>query len=71
MVDTSFCIFFPEYGAGDKGEAGKKGSGRLLQNGSQYLASKLGYSCDKILNYYYKNSSYSDGKIKYVTYGDV
>lgn len=71
MVNSAAQIFFPEYGAGSKGVAGTKGSGRLLQWGSQYLASEKGYNCKEILNYYYKGSPYSSGKLMYIGYGEA
>lgn len=54
VVSSDGALFFPEYGAGTKGEAGTKGTGRLLQWGSQYLAAQKGYTYKQILNYYLK-----------------
>lgn len=67
-VNSNECIFFPEYGAGTKGVAGIKGSGRLLQWGSQYLAESKGYTTKQILNYYYSGSPCSASSLKIVEY---
>lgn len=71
VVSSDGALFFPEYGAGTKGVAGTKGTGRLLQWGSQYLASEKGYTCKQILNYYYKGSPCSKESISFITYGNV
>lgn len=60
MVNSDNKVFFPEYGKGTSG------SGRVLQYGTQYLASKKGYSTREILNYYYKDSDCSSDGIKFV-----
>ncbi|BCK00762.1 hypothetical protein [Anaerocolumna chitinilytica] len=66
LVNKDNKLFFPEYGAGTSGTAGSQGTGRLLQWGSQYLAQQ-GYTYYYILNYYYKESSYSpNGEVKTV-----
>ena len=67
-VNSDSCIFFPEYGAGTKGVAGTKASGRLLQWGSQYLAGTKGYTTKQILNYYYSGSSCSKSSLKFIKY---
>ena len=66
MVNSDNKVFFPEYGRGTSGQPGTSGSGRVLQYGTQYLASKKGYSTREILNYYYKDSDWSSDGIKFV-----
>lgn len=63
MANSSGKLFFPRYEAGQSGEAGSQSSGRLQQYGSQFLANSKGYSCKKILNYYYSGSEYSSGDV--------
>lgn len=71
VVNSEDKIFFPEYGAGTKGKAGTKSSGRLLQWGSQYLAQNNDYTYKQILNYYYKGSACSKGSLKYINIASV
>lgn len=40
-----------------------KNSGRLRQNGSNYLASTKSYTYTEILHYYYDNSSYNNPSV--------
>jgi hypothetical protein len=67
MVNSTNHVFYGEYGAGSPGSAGTSGTGRLLQYGSQYLASSKSYTYSQILDYYYKGSAYSSGNIKFVS----
>lgn len=67
VVNSSNKIFYPEYGQGVLNDPGTSSSGRLLQYGSQYLASSKGYSAYAILNYYYGASDCSSGNIQLVT----
>lgn len=68
MADSTNKLFFPEYAAGTEGSAGTQSGGQLKQWGSQYLASKKGYNCGQILNYYYKGSAYSSGYLAFFEY---
>lgn len=53
---------FTSYFAGSSDTAGKN-SGRLRQNGSNYLASTKSYTYTEILHYYYDNSSYNNPSV--------
>lgn len=68
MANSEGNIFYPQYAAGEEGDAGIKGCGQLKQWGSQYLASKKGYTYKDILNYYYEGSIFSDGKVRFFAY---
>ncbi|WP_257140282.1 MULTISPECIES: hypothetical protein [Bacillus cereus group] len=48
-------LFLTEYRAGAVGNAGIKASGRVSQNGSNYLAN-IGWLPYEILKYYYNDS---------------
>lgn len=50
------------YFAGSSNTDGKN-SGRLRQNGSNYLASTKSYTYTEILHYYYDNSSYNNPSV--------
>ncbi len=58
---TGSKLFFTSYFAGNNDNSGE-GSGRLRQNGSNYLANS-GYSWREILHYYYDNSSYNNPNV--------
>lgn len=58
---TGSKLFFTSYFAGNNDNSGA-GSGRLRQNGSNYLANS-GYSWRDILHYYYDNSSYNNPNV--------
>ena len=60
--DTGGKVFYASYFAGSANTTGK-GTGRLRQNGSNYLADSLGYSWKDILHYYYDNSSYNNPNV--------
>lgn len=60
--DTGAKLFYASYFAGSANTTGK-GTGRLRQNGSNYLADSLGYSWKDILHYYYDNSSYNNPNV--------
>lgn len=68
MVNSSYCVFFPEYGAGTEGVIGTAGSERLLQWGSQALATQSPnpYNYTQILNYYYAGTRCSSGNVSFV-----
>lgn len=51
--------FFESFSPTDHG----KNSGRLRQNGSNYLASTKSYTYTEILHYYYDNSSYNNPSV--------
>lgn len=68
IVNSNNKVFFTEYGSGTSNSAGTSGSGRLLQYGSQYLASVKSYSALSILKYYYSYSDCSSGNVKIVTF---
>lgn len=55
-------LFFTSYFAGSSNTDGKN-SGRLRQNGSNYLASTKSYTYTEILHYYYDNSSYNNPSV--------
>lgn len=71
MVNSEFKIFFPEYGAGTAGVVGTQGSGRLLQYGTQYLATERDYTYVQILDYYYSGSDCSSGNLYFVSGGSA
>lgn len=56
---TNGKLFYSSYFAGTSSSTGK-GTGRLRQNGSEYLATQYNYTWKKILHYYYDNSSYNN-----------
>lgn len=58
---TGSKLFFTSYFAGSSNDSGKA-SGRLRQNGSNYLANN-GYGWQDILHYYYDNSSYNNPNV--------
>lgn len=58
---TGSKLFFTSYFAGSNDNSGA-GSGRLRQNGSNYLANS-GYGWREILHYYYDNSSYNNPNV--------
>lgn len=57
--ETGGKLFFASFFAGSANATGK-GTGRLRQNGSNYLAESLKYDWKQILHYYYDNSSYNN-----------
>lgn len=63
-------LFYASYVAGQKDAAGK-GKGRLRQNGAEYLAtnSSYKYGWEKILHYYYDNSSFNNPSVGIVKIG--
>ena len=62
LVSSGGQLFFTSYFAGSSDTAGKN-SGRLRQNGSNYLASTKSYTYTEILHYYYDNSSYNNPSV--------
>ena len=52
LVSSGGQLFFTSYFAGSSNTDGKN-SGRLRQNGSNYLASTKSYTYTEILHYYY------------------
>ena len=63
-------LFYASYVAGQKDATGK-GKGRLRQNGAEYLAtnSLYEYGWEKILHYYYDNSSFNNPNVGIVKIG--
>ena len=64
---TGGKLFFASFIAGSSNADGA-GSGRLRQNGSEYLASKKNYTWGQILHYYYDNSSYNNPSVGIVQF---
>lgn len=62
LVSSGGQLFFTSYFAGSSNTDGKN-SGRLRQNGSNYLASTKSYTYTEILHYYYDNSSYNNPSV--------
>lgn len=62
LVSSGGQLFFTSYFAGRSDTDGKN-SGRLRQNGSNYLASTKSYTYTEILHYYYDNSSYNNPSV--------
>ena len=62
LVSSDGQLFFTSYFAGSSNADGKN-SGRLRQNGSNYLASTKSYTYTEILHYYYDNSSYNNPSV--------
>ncbi len=65
MVSSSATggkLFFASFWSGSYNDSGA-GVGRLRQNGSNYLATELGYSWTDILHYYYDNSAYNNPNV--------
>lgn len=62
LVSSGGQLFFTSYFAGSSNTEGKN-SGRLRQNGSNYLASTKSYTYTEILHYYYDNSSYNNPSV--------
>lgn len=58
LVTSTGKVFFTSYFAGNYNDTGYH-SGRMRQNGSQYLASTYDYDWEDILHYYYDESSYN------------
>lgn len=56
---TGSKLFYTSYYAGSSNSSGA-GTGRLRQNGSNYLATNNGYNWQQILHHYYDNSSYNN-----------
>ncbi|MFV0496871.1 MAG: hypothetical protein ACK5L0_01700 [Candidatus Fimivivens sp.] len=59
---TGSKLFYTAYFAGDYDDDGEE-SGELRQNGSDYLATELGYDYKEILHYYYDNSDYNNPNV--------
>lgn len=62
LVSSDGQLFFTSYFAGSSNADGKN-SGRLRQNGSNYLASTKSYTYTEILHYYYDKSSYNNPSV--------
>ena len=62
MVSSGGKVFFASFWSGSYNDSGA-GTGRLRQNGSDYLATELGYSWSEILHYYYDNSAYNNPNV--------
>jgi hypothetical protein len=59
MLSSGGKLFYAAYVAGSQNSSGEH-SGRLRQNGAQYLATHSNYTWKKILHYYYDDSSYNN-----------
>lgn len=59
---TNGKLFYSAYFAGTSSSSGQ-GTGRLRQNGSEYLATTYNYTWKQILHYYYDNSSYNNPNV--------
>lgn len=62
MFSSSGKLFYAAYYNGSYGWGGQS-SGKLRQNGANFLANKQGYSWRNILHYYYDNSSYNNPNV--------